>query len=280
MDGYLAGIGLETAPVNFPPLAYGLPAHRADGADEMRRVVRHLLRAGADWIKVMATGGVEPATDYGPGRAEFTFEELEVAVQEAARKGKFVMAHAFGGEGLDNAVRAGARSIEHGVEITEAQAQAMKDRGCWLVPTMTSLKFIAAAADAGEVPEGVAERARAIRNKLGQSVPVVREYGIKIAVGTDCYDVRLHGTNLSEIASLHEAGFPIEQVLLAATIGGAELCGVDDRYGRIAPGYVFDAILLDSSPEDSTIFNSPGAVTGVFQAGHPIVRHRSLGSPE
>jgi hypothetical protein len=55
---------------------------------------------------------------------------------------------------------------------------------------------------------------------------------------------------------------------------------VDDRYGRIAPGYVFDAILLDSSPEDSTIFNSPGAVTGVFQAGHPIVRHRSLGSPE
>ena len=72
---------------------------------------------------------------------------------------------------------------------------------------------------------------------------------------------------------MHEAGLTVEETLLVATSGGAELCGVADDYGRIAHGYVFDAIVLDGDPGDLSVFAAPGAVTGVFQAGRASVPH-------
>src|SRR5262249_58420878 len=105
--------------------------------EEMRRVVRSVLRAGADWIKLATTGGLVSEHDQ-PLVAELTPEEIAVAVFEARRKGKGVAVHAYGGDGLTNAVKAGVRSVEHGGFLTEEQAALMAGSGCFLLPTLSA----------------------------------------------------------------------------------------------------------------------------------------------
>jgi imidazolonepropionase-like amidohydrolase len=274
-DGYLAGAAVECSAdyvADFP----GRPPYLVDGPDEMRKTVRRLLRAGADWIKLCTTGGVLSPHDDGD-MPELTEEEIGVAVFEAGRRGKGVMSHAFGGEGIDNAVRAGVRSIEHGIFLTEEQAVLMAERGCYLVPTLYVIREVVAWAEQGGLLPAYAERkALALRERLGNAVEVAHAAGVKVVLGSDFVRRELHGRNLAEIPLLHEAGLTVEETLLAATRNGAELLGVADRLGRIAPGYFFDAILLDEEPGDLSLFGRPAAVTGVFKGGVPVVRHARL----
>ena len=123
-DGFLAGPGLESSVDYSLPDYPGRPPHVADGPDEMRKVVRLVLRAGADWIKLIATRGVLAASD-GGFDPELSFEELAVAVSEAGRRHRPVMVHALGGDAIGWAIEAGARSIEHGIFLTEAHAATM-----------------------------------------------------------------------------------------------------------------------------------------------------------
>jgi imidazolonepropionase-like amidohydrolase len=274
-DGYLPGAGVECSAdyvAGFP----GRPPYLVDGADEMRKTVRRVLRAGADWIKLCSTGGVLSPHDDGD-IPELTEEEIAVAVFEAGRKGKGVMAHAFGGEGVDNAVRAGVRSIEHGIFLTEEQAALMASRNCFLVPTLYVIReVIGWAEQGGMLPPYAEQKALALRDRLGNAVAVARSQGVKIVLGSDFVRRELHGRNLAELPLLHEAGLTVEETLLAATRNGAELLGVSDRLGRIASGYVFDALLLDAEPSDLARLAEPGAVTGVFKGGRPAVVHPRL----
>ena len=121
-----------------------------------------------------------------------------------------------------------------------------------------------------------AARAIEVGEHLGEAVRIARAAGVKVALGSDFGHRDDHGHNLSELASLHRAGLSVEEALLAATSVGAELCGVGDRLGRIAPGYQFDAIVLDHEPTDLAQLSEPGAVTGVFQLGVPAVMHPRL----
>jgi imidazolonepropionase-like amidohydrolase len=277
-DGFLTGPGVESSAGYTIPDYPGRPSFIVDGVDEMRRAVRHVHRAGADWIKLCATGGIASPFDDGD-QPQFTFAELAAAVEEAARKGKGVMAHAFGGQGLDDAVAAGARSIEHGLFLTEEQATAMAAAGTWLVPTLSVIADVIRWADEpGRMPESHVRKVRAIEPRIGDAVRIAHEHGVKLALGTDFVERSQHGRNLEELVRMHEAGLPAAEALLAATIGGAELCGVDDRYGRIAPGYVFDAIVLDEDPSDISVFGRRDAVTGVFKGGTAVVEHPRLGA--
>jgi imidazolonepropionase-like amidohydrolase len=104
-------------------------------------------------------------------------------------------------------------------------------------------------------------------------VRIAKQYGVPLASGTDYIKREQHGKNLEELTLMHEAGLTVEETLLVATTGGAELCGLAGDYGRIAEGYVFDAVVLDADPGDLSAFASPGAVTGVFQAGRAAVPH-------
>lgn len=275
VDGFLAGLGLEVSAEYVLPEYPGRPPYRVDGVDEMQRAVRELLRAGADWIKLCTTGGIVSEHDL-PEQQEFTFDEIAMAVAEARARSRSVMVHAYGGTGLDNAVEAGARSIEHGTFLTEAQASAMASAGCWLVPTLSVLWACVRWAHEGAMPSYAVEKALGFEGSLGKAVAIAREYGVSIAAGSDYIERTQHGGNLEEIAHLHRAGLTVEEALLAATTRGAELCGVADHLGRIAPGYVFDAVLLDDDPSDVTLFERPGTVTGVFKAGEPVVRHPRL----
>ena len=275
-DGYLPGVGLELS-ADYSPLFAGKPAYQIDGEEEMRRTVRSILRGGADWIKLCATGGVMAPHDH-PRVPELSPREIEVAVYEAGKRGKGVMAHAFGDEGLTNAVRGGVRSIEHGTFLSEEQAQEMQARDCFLVPTLFVLRDVVRVAEQGGVlPPYAEKKALELRPYRNGGVEVARAAGVKLALGSDFIRRELHGRNLAEIPLLHEAGLTVEEALLAATINGAELCGVADRYGRLAPGYLFDAIVLDDDPSDLRVFERPGAVTGVSTDGAAAVRHPRLG---
>jgi imidazolonepropionase-like amidohydrolase len=114
--------------------------------------------------------------------------------------------------------------------------------------------------------------------ELGACVRIAKEYGVRLAVGTDYISREQHGKNLEEIALMREAGLTPAEALLSATAGGAELCGVADDYGSIAPGRIFDAIVLEGDPGDLSVFLEPGAVSGVFRAGEPAVPHARLGA--
>jgi imidazolonepropionase-like amidohydrolase len=269
LDGFLAGPGLEMPAEYAIPDYPGRPPYRVDGPEEMRAAVRQLLRAGADWIKLCTTGGVLSAHDEAL-EPQFTPAEIQMAVQEAARRGRGVMVHALGGEGLDNAIAAGVRSIEHGIHLTESQADAMAKAGCHLVPTLAILEDVLAWAAAGKLPAYAAEKAALLEGRVGAAVAVARAHDVPIALGTDFLHRDEHGGNLRELALMRRAGLTPEETLLAATANGARLCGVSERLGRIVPGLRFDAIVLEEDPGDLTLFESPDAVKAVFKAGRLV----------
>jgi imidazolonepropionase-like amidohydrolase len=274
-DGFLTGPGFECSVDYSLPDYPGRPPHLADGPEEMRKVVRLAVRSGADWIKLVATRGVLATSD-GGFDPELSFEDLAVAVLEAGRRHLPVMVHALGGDAIRWAIESGARSIEHGIFLTEAHAAAMAARGCFLVPTLAIYERLVALARSGDLDPDRAARAIEVGEHLGQAVQIARAAGVKVALGSDFGHRDDHGCNLSELALLHRAGLSVEEALLAATSVGAELCGVGDRLGRIAPGYQFDAIVLDHEPTDLAYLSEPGAVTGVFQRGTAAVVHPRL----
>jgi imidazolonepropionase-like amidohydrolase len=268
-DAYLRGAGLETT---LTPDYPGRPPYVVDGAESMRAVVRATLRAGADWIKLATTGGLVSEHDE-PLTAELTPEEIGVAVFEAGRKRRGVSAHAYGGPGLTNAVEAGVRSIEHGGFLTEEQAALMAQRGCYLVPTLSAMRDCLKWAEEGSLTPAQCRKILDLNLDIGRCVQIAKEYGVPLASGTDYISRTQHGRNLEELALMRDAGLTPEETLLVATAGGAALCGVDDRLGRLATGYEFDAIVLDGDPGDLSCFREPGAVTGVFKRGLPVVPH-------
>ena len=271
-DAYLGGAGLEGS---LNPEYPGRPPFRVDGPETMRHVVRANLRAGADWIKLAVTGGLVSDHDQ-PLVAELTREEIAVAVFEAERKGKHVAVHAYGGEGLTNAVEAGVRSVEHGGFLTEEQAAKMAKAGCFLVPTLSAMRDTLRWAEEGSLTPTQCEKILAFGLDTGACVRMAKEHGVKLASGTDYIKREQHGGNLEEVLLMHRAGLSVEEALLVATAGGAELCGVDDELGRLEEGYVFDAVVLDADPGDLSAFAEPGAVTGVFQSGRAVVPHARL----
>jgi imidazolonepropionase-like amidohydrolase len=278
-DGFLQGPGCNISAEYICPEYPGRPGYLVDGTDEMRKTVRQVIRAGADWIKIATTGGV--LSPYADSDApEFSYDEVATAVTEAARRGKPVMSHAFGGEGLANAVRAGVRSIEHGVFLDEENAALMARQGTWLVPTLVVWRDTIALAEEGKLPDYGIRKALDLKKRIGDAVRIARAHGVNIALGCDYYLFSQHGRNLEEISLMHQAGLTVEEALLAATVGGARLCGVDGTLGRIRPGYIFDAIVLDQDPSDPVIFERPGAVAGVFKAGLPVLPHPRMAGHE
>jgi imidazolonepropionase-like amidohydrolase len=229
------------------PAYPGMPSGIVDGPDEMRRRVRELVRDGADVIKVATSGGVLSPRD-SPRHAHFRPAELEVLVEEANAAGRFVMAHAQATDGIKNAIRAGIRSIEHGIYLDDEAIQLMLDRGTYLVATLVAPQGVLDAADQGvRFPAGVLEKAKSVidahRTSFRRSVAA----GVRIAMGTDS-GVHPHGRNLAELELMRQGGMPAEQVLVAATRTSAELLGVADRLGTVEPGKRADLVLVEGDP--------------------------------
>lgn len=226
----------------------GRPSCVVDGVEAMRKRVRELIRAGADTIKVCASGGVMSTRD-DPRHPQFSYDELAVCVEEAAAAGRSVMAHAHGAAGIKQALRAGVRSIEHGVYLDDECVELFLERDAWLVPTLMAPASLVAAIDAGMVvTPDIEAKARSIAATHLDAVRRAHAAGVRIAMGTDS-GVFAHGDSPQELAWLMRAGLSPQEALVAATSSAAALLELPD-VGRVAEGYAADLVVLDGEGWD------------------------------
>jgi imidazolonepropionase-like amidohydrolase len=246
----------------------------ADGPDAFVRATREVIRDGADWIKVAASGGMSsPRSD--PQHGGLTRAEMSAVVTEADRHGGMgVAAHAQGTSAIADAVAAGVRSIEHGYGIDDTSIDEMGERGTVLVPTLSALTRSRTGDSrngAGGIRPGDDERRRRFRDLAEERIRVALSSGIQVAMGTDA-GIAGHGRNAREIALLVRFGLSPMRAIVAATSAAAALCGVADQVGTLREGMRADLVALARDPLlDPGVFEDPGTVRLVVQDG-TIVR--------
>jgi imidazolonepropionase-like amidohydrolase len=232
---------------SFLPAYPGMPSAIVDGPDAMRRAVRELVKMGANVIKVATSGGVLSPRD-DPRHAHFRPAELDALVEEATAAGIWVMAHAQGADGIKNAVRAGIRSIEHGIFLDDEGIELMLARGTWFVPTLVAPQGVIDAAAAGvQLPPAIVDKAHAVVDRHRAAFRTAVEAGVRIAMGTDS-GVTPHGRNLRELALMVEGGMTPAAALEATTRSAAQLLGVDGDLGTIEPGRIADLVVVQGDP--------------------------------
>ena len=246
----------------------GKPHNIVDGPEEMRRKVRELIRAGADVIKVCTSGGVLSPRD-DPRHGHFRDDELDVLVAEAAAAGKWVMAHAQATEGIKSAIRAGIRSIEHGIFLDDEAISMMLERGTYLVPTLTAPMGVLEAADRGvAVPQYAIDKTHMVIDVHRESISRAIAAGVKVAMGTDA-GVTPHGQNLRELEEMVSCGMTPAESLIATTRTAAALLGVDDDRGSIEIGKRADLVIVSGQPLDVSGLRQ--RVRTVVQDGRVVV---------
>ncbi|MEQ8312439.1 MAG: amidohydrolase family protein [Sphingopyxis sp.] len=219
-----------------------------NGADDCRRAVRLQIGRGADVIKFASTGGVNSRIGAGLGKQMFD-DEAEAIVDTAHLFGKKVAVHAHGADGIRLALAAGADSIEHGTILDDATIAAWAKSKTYYVPTLSTVngykERLAANPDAYE-PDVLAKIKWRI-SITGKSLEALVPKGVRIAFGTDA-GVSKHGRNADEFELMVQHGMTPIEALKAATVNAADLLGLADQIGTIAPGKSADIIAVASDP--------------------------------
>ena len=226
--------------VTLPPdMRHGV----ANSATEVRQRVREMLNGGTDLIKVIATGAVLTRGS-NPGMAEYSEEELRVAVEEAAKYGAKVAAHAHGAEGIKYAVRAGVASIDHGSLIDDEGVRLMKERGTYLAADIYNGDYIATEGKRLGWPAEFLRKNDETTEAQRQGFRKAVAAGVRIAYATDA-GVYPHGLNARQLPYMVRYGMTPMGALRWATIDAARLIGWEDRVGSIAPGKFADIIAVE-----------------------------------
>lgn len=238
-----------------------------NGPWEARKGVREERLAGADCIKLIATGGVLTKGAV-PGIAQLSTEEMSAACEEAHLHGLRVAAHAIGTQGINNALRSGVDSIEHGMLLDDESIALFKKRGAYLVPTLQAPSCILDHAESGGQPDFVVRKAREINENMRDNIRRAFEAGVKIAGGSDAgTPFNFHENYSDEVLLMHTLiGMTPQQALHAATAVAAELIG--SHRGVLAPDEPADLLLLDADiARDLSALGRPAAV---FKDGVPV----------
>ncbi|HEU4669465.1 MAG TPA: amidohydrolase family protein [Dyella sp.] len=253
----------------LPPGTVVPPAFRqgvSRGVDQVRHNVDRILDHGADLIKVIATGAVL-ANGTEPGKPEFTEAEIHAAVVEAARRGKFVAAHAHGAEGIKRAIRAGVRSIEHGSLIDDEGIALLIKHGTWLVADIYDGDYIEEIGTrdhwSPEILRKNEDTTLAQREGFRKAVKA----GVHLAFGTDA-GVYPHGQNARQFAYMVRWGMTPLQAIRSATIDAARLLGKEKELGSIAPGKAADLVAVGCDPLHDV--DCLRQIRGVIKAGQPV----------
>jgi len=219
----------------------------ADGVDEIRKRVRENVKRGADLIKVLAGAGVL-SEEESAGAPQYSQEELNALVAEAAMWGRKVAAHAHGTEAIKRAVKAGVASVEHGGLVDEETIRIMKEKGTFLVPDIyTDIYILEHGVELG-LPPKIMEKEKWLRAQQDVNWTRAFKAGVKFAFGTDA-GVYPHGQNAKQFAFLvQHIGMSPADAIRMATVNAAELLGWSDKVGRLAPGYYADMIAVDGDP--------------------------------
>ncbi|MFZ1040506.1 MAG: amidohydrolase family protein [Anaerolineales bacterium] len=223
----------------------------ADGVEAVRKATREQIKNGADLIKLGVTGAVL-VEDGLPGATHFNADEIRVAVEEAAKFGKRVAAHAHGIDGIRKAVQAGVHSIEHGTFLYQGPdvIEEMKQRGTYLVPTIKS-GWDVINGDRSNIPQWIVDKMIETQDAAIQSLRLAYQAGIPIAMGSDAgTPLNLHGKNGLETYWMQQAGMKPMDALVSATLGAAKALGWDDRIGSVEEGKSADLFICDDNPLD------------------------------
>ena len=224
-----------------------------NSADDAYKAVRQRYKNGADCIKITATGGVLSVAKDGMG-PQFRTEVIKAVVDAANDYGMVTAAHAHGAEGMKRAVLGGIHSIEHGTFMTEEVMTLMKERGTYLVPTISAGMFAYQKAKENPryFPPMVRKKALEVGPHIQATFGKAYKAGVNIAFGTDT-GVGPHGSNLAEFKHMVDAGMPAYEAIKAGTVGSSSLLRISDMYGTISKGKMADIIAVDGNPlEDIT----------------------------
>lgn len=265
INGIVDGTKAQGIPVPYPP---GMPAPECTGPWQARAKVREVLRSGADFVKIAATGGISSAR-VAPTQRLFTDEELAAIVDEAHAWGVPVICHAHGGAGAFAAVQAGVDTIEHGGWLDERCLDEMARRGTWYVPTFAIYHW-----HATQGAEFKKRRALEMRDSHREAFRRARAAGVRIAAGSDA---GVYGHDFSlELELLAEAGMPAPEVVATATSKAAECLGWADEIGTVEPGKKADLLVVAGDPtKDVGVLRRTQNIRRVIKAGALI-----SGSPD
>ena len=223
----------------------------ADGVDEVRKAVREQVKYGADLIKIGVTGAV--LVEHGEqGLTHFNEDEIRALVEEAAKFGRGVAAHAHGADGIMKALRAGVHTIEHGTFLFEdpAAIRFMAEHGVFLVPTL-KVGWDVILSENAQIPEWIMQKNKATQDQAELSLKMAYEAGVPIAMGSDVgTPLNFHGENGLEIYWMAQAGMSAMDAIVSATGNAARALGWDAWLGTLEAGKVADLIVVDSNPLD------------------------------
>jgi imidazolonepropionase-like amidohydrolase len=254
--------GLPAGTVVPPEFRLGVSNNEA----EIRKHVDYLLDHGADFIKLIATGAVL-AAGTEPGQSEYSEAEIRAAVEEAKLHGTFVAAHAHGAEGINRAVRAGVRSIEHGSLMDDESIALMKQYGTWLDADIYNGDYIDTVGRADGWSEEILRKNLETTDAQRQGFRKAVKAGVNISFGTDS-GVYPHGDNARQFAYMVKYGMTPLQALQSATISSARLLGKEKDIGSIAVGKFADLVAVGCDPlQDIECLRK---VRGVVKAGQPV----------
>lgn len=234
----------ENVPVE-PIVGFFAGSVLCDGADAVRRETREQLRRGATQIKVMASGGVATPSDPIDG-TQFTVDELRAAVEEAAARNTYVMAHAYHPNSIKQCVRAGIRSIEHGNLLDEETAAQMAKDGTFLVPTLITYDVMAAGGEQLGFSSFQMLKLNQVWKAGEEAVRIAKAAGVKIASGSDLLGEAMT-LKARELVIKSRILSPMEAIV-SATSTNAELFGMSDEIGTVEAGKRADFAAFDRDP--------------------------------
>ena len=242
---FVAGYGLYPTMTPFKEATQAAAGGQADGVDEVMKATRQQIAAGADVVKIYgSTGSADDVT----GFQTYSYEEMKAAVDVARQRGKRVAIHSYGPDGARDAVRAGASSVEHAIDLDDATLREMAKRGVTYVPTVDHNRYYAEhAAEFGYGDSAVAHL-NEYRAKNFETLRRAFRAGVPIAMGSDAV-FTMFGENTRELGWFVKAGMSPTQALATATTRGAALLGMEKELGAVAPGYYADLVGVLGNPE-------------------------------
>ncbi|KAL4892825.1 hypothetical protein BDV59DRAFT_193387 [Aspergillus ambiguus] len=226
-----------------------------DGVDECLKASRDELRLGADFLKIMAGGGVASPTD-ALEHLQFSGSEIAAITSAATHRETYVTAHAYTPQSIRHAIYNGVRGIEHGNLIDRETARLMAERGVFLTPTLVTYAQMASDEWRGFLPPELQEKNEKVLAAGLRSLQIAKEEGVTICYGTDLLGA-MTSAQTKEF-SIRSQALSALDILQSATINPARMMGQENRLGQIKEGFLADLLILDQNPLDNIkIFDEP-----------------------
>ena len=249
----------------------------ANGPNDIRALVRELVRVGADVIKFATTGGASSRSGHGPKDIAFGPDEVKALVDEARSQEKYTMCHAVGGPGLRMCIEAGVGSVEHACYLAEDPdlAKMMADKNVFFTPTFEVYEFHSTIS----APH-IIERTKQLMQIHQESLHMAVSAGVKVSAGTDAGGF-VHGDNAREIELMVERGLTNMQAIQTATGWAAECVGQEKNFGTVKPGLYADFLVVDGDPlKDINAIRNKDGIKMVMKGGIAYTNNLPVGEPQ